>query len=789
MRVGTDLVLVSKNGDKIVIEDYFLNLQPKDLYTLGGAKISANVVHHLSGNPFAGAYAQSSSSTAGVSDPIGVITLVQGVVRVKRTDGTEDTVEAGAEIFEGDVVETKEGAAVGIEFEDKTTLSLGADARMVLDEFVYNPAANSGNLGVSVLQGAFSFVSGEVAKLSPDSMVVTTPTATIGIRGTKVAGIAAAEGELSTISLLPEGDGKVGAISISNDGGSVVLTDAGATIQLTSFNQAPPPPIILSQAEISSKFGSALNALPTPKAPSSNDNKQSDESDDGDQGDNSEQGVEEAIKEAQEATEELKNLTQKAHVEGRLAAQRLGKQLAEAKADLERLSQKLERDIRRFEERAKEDVLKSEEVKFLSRDFGGEVGKFAGAIQAASNASSLSSSAEVLAAQALTIAQLNGSPDEQVSRLEALGAASSVSSAATAQIQFSLALSTRAARGEQVDPQILDTLNLSTAKTLDAASSSANAIIKSIGAIAAEAYASAHQSAKHIRGLGDSQATLKANLSLNPFKGLIDTLTKKALDAGNKAAKAAETSAKENNAAQSEIDRLKEAAFEKASQPYEALKTQLSVILERAANDRDAIEQEAANSASSFASSAAEITTEINKIAEQTGSSDATILQSAKMAAEAVKAAVSSAASASETVRLGVIAGKARDQAFKNAVDSGKSGADALNIADAVAKGYADAAKASASAAKKAQETAQSATNLASLARNGQIAKAEFEEFSAGVSNALAAADEFIAAAKDVSLDGLTEHISIVTGIINSGGSVADAETKSLERLSGLKTK
>ena len=105
MRVGTDLVLVSKNGDKIVIEDYFLNLQPKDLYTLGGAKISANVVHHLSGNPFAGAYAQSSSSTAGVSDPIGVITLVQGVVRVKRTDGTEDTVEAGAEIFEGDVID------------------------------------------------------------------------------------------------------------------------------------------------------------------------------------------------------------------------------------------------------------------------------------------------------------------------------------------------------------------------------------------------------------------------------------------------------------------------------------------------------------------------------------------------------------------------------------------------------------------------------------------------------------------------------------------------------------
>ena len=105
-----------------------------------------------------------------------------------RSDGAELVAEAGTEIFEGDVVETKQDAAVGIEFEDKTTLSLGADARMVLDEFVYNPANNAGNLGVSVLQGAFSFVSGEVAKLSPDAMTVTTPTATIGIRGNESSG-------------------------------------------------------------------------------------------------------------------------------------------------------------------------------------------------------------------------------------------------------------------------------------------------------------------------------------------------------------------------------------------------------------------------------------------------------------------------------------------------------------------------------------------------------------------------------------------------------------------------
>ena len=122
LRSGPDLVIISESGEKIIVEDYFLNLQLKDIFTAGGAKIPGNVVYQLSGNPYPGAYAQSGDSTSGAGQPIGVITLVQGIVRIKRSDGTEDAVEAGAPIYEGDVVETKENAAVGIEFEDKTTL-------------------------------------------------------------------------------------------------------------------------------------------------------------------------------------------------------------------------------------------------------------------------------------------------------------------------------------------------------------------------------------------------------------------------------------------------------------------------------------------------------------------------------------------------------------------------------------------------------------------------------------------------------------------------------------------
>ena len=69
--------------------------------------------------------------------------------------------------------------------------------------------------------------SGKIAETSPDAMVLTTPVATIGIRGTTVAGFAAAEGEENTISLLSDADGEVGEIVVSNAAGFVVINQAG----------------------------------------------------------------------------------------------------------------------------------------------------------------------------------------------------------------------------------------------------------------------------------------------------------------------------------------------------------------------------------------------------------------------------------------------------------------------------------------------------------------------------------------------------------------------------------
>ncbi|MBL6932352.1 MAG: hypothetical protein ISR45_05340, partial [Rhodospirillales bacterium] len=124
--------------------------------------------------------------------------------------------------------------------------------------------AQEGQFNASLVQGVFSFVSGKIAKTSPDGMTVTTPVATIGIRGTWVAGRAAQEGSNNTISLLPEanpdGSQTVGQLAVSNLGGGppVVLSTPGATLQVSSAFAALPPPVVFSPQQIQQNFGSTL---------------------------------------------------------------------------------------------------------------------------------------------------------------------------------------------------------------------------------------------------------------------------------------------------------------------------------------------------------------------------------------------------------------------------------------------------------------------------------------------------------------------------------------------------
>ena len=326
-RQGHDLILVGTDGKEILLKDYYIN--PQDLVTDTGAIIQAELAMKLAGPLAPGQYA--STELPQGQESIGRIDAIEGSVEAIRVSGIRVELQTGDDVFQGDVIITKDKGSVGITFVDDTIFSLGENGRMVLDEMIYDPTEQTGKFGLNLVQGVFSFVSGNIAKTGVDSMTLTTPVASIGIRGTKVVGQAAQEGSVNTLSLLPEninGMQIIGEVTVSNQAGSSVLNTTGATLSVSSSFQTPPPPVQMSQDQIQQKFGAALTTLSTASTNKAKvETKQAEE-----KAVEAEQKAEEAVAEADEAKAEAET-AKEAALEAKAEAEASGDEAAIAEAE------------------------------------------------------------------------------------------------------------------------------------------------------------------------------------------------------------------------------------------------------------------------------------------------------------------------------------------------------------------------------------------------------------------------------------------------------------------------
>ena len=90
----------------------------------------------------------------------------------------------GDNVHKGDVLQSGSDSSLGITFIDGTVFDFSSNARMVLNEMIYNPNGSKNSSLLTLVQGTISFVAGATAKNG--DMKVDTPTATMGIRGTAV---------------------------------------------------------------------------------------------------------------------------------------------------------------------------------------------------------------------------------------------------------------------------------------------------------------------------------------------------------------------------------------------------------------------------------------------------------------------------------------------------------------------------------------------------------------------------------------------------------------------------
>jgi hypothetical protein len=139
-------------------------------------------------------------------------------------------------------------AKARLEFDDKTTVNITEQSKITIDEFVYDPKAGSGKLAMKMVQGTARYASGQIAKNSPQNVNVQTPTATVAVRGTDFS-MTVDELGRSLVMLLPSCNNQgcvTGAISVSNDAGTVFMDVAYQTTVVTSINTVPSAPVIVT---------------------------------------------------------------------------------------------------------------------------------------------------------------------------------------------------------------------------------------------------------------------------------------------------------------------------------------------------------------------------------------------------------------------------------------------------------------------------------------------------------------------------------------------------------------
>lgn len=168
--------------------------------------------------------------------PVAAQTAVGEAVVVVRDvtgdlGGTVRALAVDNPVHQDELVTTRAESATEITFQDGTHLSLGPDSRLTLDEFVYDPASQTGALAIDLSVGVLRFVSGAMQE---DGVVITTPVATIGIRGTIVTIFVALNG---TTTLIVE----QGAAVVTGAAGGAATVDA-AGLSSTVAPGAPPSP-------------------------------------------------------------------------------------------------------------------------------------------------------------------------------------------------------------------------------------------------------------------------------------------------------------------------------------------------------------------------------------------------------------------------------------------------------------------------------------------------------------------------------------------------------------------
>src|SRR4051812_31529927 len=121
------------------------------------------------------------TSSRGDEPKVGVAGAVNPATHATPDGGQTAILTIGNDVSFNEVITTDAEGQAQLLFLDRSALTVGPNARLTIDEFVYNPNTKEGKLAINAAVGVFRFVGGQLSKSG--DVTLKTPVATIGIRG------------------------------------------------------------------------------------------------------------------------------------------------------------------------------------------------------------------------------------------------------------------------------------------------------------------------------------------------------------------------------------------------------------------------------------------------------------------------------------------------------------------------------------------------------------------------------------------------------------------------------
>src|SRR3954463_1675445 len=176
---------------------------------------------------------------------IGVTSATDGDPLGKPPQENERVLRIGIDVQANEVVTTKANDRAHLVFLDGTSITVGPNAQLSLDRFVYDPDTKKGELAINAAKGVFRVVGGKISKTN--AITVTTPSSTIGIRG----GIAMFNvSNTQTVSTFVFGS----SLTVNGGGATQTLTRAGTQV-VTNFGGTPGNPVPVPRGSLNGAIG------------------------------------------------------------------------------------------------------------------------------------------------------------------------------------------------------------------------------------------------------------------------------------------------------------------------------------------------------------------------------------------------------------------------------------------------------------------------------------------------------------------------------------------------------